>query len=74
MNSFLVNRCICHDTSFEEIKEHSEKNGFTTVKELQVEGLCITKCKMCAPYLELMLKTGETSFTPGEYLNRKEAG
>lgn len=74
MNSFLVNRCICHDASFDEIKKHSEENGLTTLKELQERELCSTKCKMCAHYLELMLKTGETAFKPGEYLNRKEAG
>ena len=74
MNSYLVTRCVCLDTPFEEIKEFADNKGLTTLEELQAEDLCSTKCKMCAPYIELMLKTGQTKFKPGEYLDRKEAG
>ena len=74
MSEFLVNRCICHKKSFEEIKEYLEDNGLTSVEELQSAGFSSNSCKMCKPYIELMLETGETCFKPGAYYGRKNAG
>jgi NAD(P)H-nitrite reductase large subunit len=74
MSEFLVNRCICHKKSFEEIKEYAQENGITRVEELQSAGFSSNSCKMCKPYIELMFETGETSFKPGAYYGRKSAG
>lgn len=68
MSPLLVTHCICHDRSLKEIKEFAEKEGFTEVGELQAAEFCSTNCKMCKPYVELMLETGETAFEPGAYL------
>jgi len=67
----LVTRCICHNKSFEEIKIFAEQNKLETVEELQALKYCSNGCQMCAPYVELMLKTGETEFEPGAYYRRK---
>lgn len=59
-----VTKCICHDRSFEEIKEYAHQNEIETVQELQKRNFCSCGCRMCAPYVELVLETGETSFEP----------
>ncbi len=71
MSRFLVTRCICHDKSFEEIKAFSQENGIVGLKELQALNYCSNSCRMCAPYVEMVLETGETEFTPGAYYGRK---
>lgn len=68
MTPLMVNRCICHSKTFEEIKEYAESNGISKVSELQAEDYCSNKCRMCEPYLTLMFKTGKTAFEPGAYL------
>lgn len=59
-----VTRCICHQISFEEIKKISDNKEFDTVEKLRVEGICSTNCRLCEPYIKMMLKTGEVSFQP----------
>lgn len=58
-----VDRCICHRLSFREIKKISEDKGLQTVEELQEKKICATNCRLCVPYLKVLLKTGQTSFT-----------
>lgn len=59
-----VNRCICHQISFSEIKEIASEKNLTTIEELQAEEICSTNCRLCVDYIRQMLKTGETSFEP----------
>tara|TARA_R110000868_G_scaffold304437_14_gene565192 strand:+ start:36442 stop:36663 length:222 start_codon:yes stop_codon:yes gene_type:complete len=68
MSNLLVNRCICHNKTFTEIKEYAEQEEITEVSELQAMDFCSNNCRMCEPYLELMFETGETAFEPGAYL------
>lgn len=68
MSHLLVNRCICHNKTFTEVKEYAEQEGITKVAELQAEDYCSNNCRMCEPYLEMMFETGETAFIPGAYL------
>lgn len=68
MSYLLVNQCICHNKSFIEIKEYAAQEGITDVSELQKADYCSNSCKMCKPYIEMMLETGETAFKPGAYL------
>ena len=73
MTRFLVNKCICHSRPFSEIKEYAEKQGYTSVEELQSEKYCSCSCGLCIPYVEMMLETGETEFEPGAfYKNTKQ--
>lgn len=62
----MVDRCICSDISFEEVKKIGEERGFTGIREFQEEEICAVHCELCRPYLELMLETGRTRFSPGE--------
>ncbi len=71
MSSYLVNRCICHEHTFVEIKEYAEEQGYTNLEDLQIDNFCSNGCRMCAPYVEMVLKTGETEFEPGAYYKRK---
>ena len=70
MSSFLVHKCVCHDINFVDIKKYIIENNIKSIKALQVANICSTKCKMCKPYLELLLQTGEVEFDLGTYLNR----
>lgn len=63
-----VDRCICHEISFSEIKQIAKEKGLTTIEEIQKVGISSTRCKLCEPYVRAMLKTGETSFVPGFHL------
>lgn len=67
MSSYRVTRCICHNRSFEEIREYARKYELTSVEELQSENYCSCSCKMCVPYVEQVLKSGQTEFIPGAY-------
>lgn len=71
MSRLLVKRCVCHDTTFVDIKEYASSEGFTTVDELRAVDYCSTKCRMCEPYIEMMFETGETAFEPGAYLKQR---
>lgn len=58
-----VDRCVCHDWTFEQLKALAEQLGpKTTAKHLGQRTGAGTGCSLCRPYLELMLKTGRTSF------------
>ncbi len=74
MSRFTVTKCICHDRSFVELKTYAEEHGITDIKELQKRKLCSCGCRMCKPYVELMLQTGEVSFEPGAPHGRGKAG
>ncbi|HLR76073.1 MAG TPA: hypothetical protein VK106_00335 [Balneolaceae bacterium] len=67
MSRYNVEKCICHNKRFEVIKEYAEEHDIKSIEELQERHYCSCGCRMCAPYVELMLKTGKTSFKPGEY-------
>lgn len=66
-----VDRCICHNILFREIKRIADERGITTLEELQVEKISSTSCKLCLPYVREMLKTGQTSFKPGFHHEEK---
>ncbi|MEO1022738.1 MAG: hypothetical protein AAFW89_09340 [Bacteroidota bacterium] len=66
----IVDRCVCHNVSFEIIKELAAKEGIRNIEELQMLEISSTKCKMCRPYIEMMFETGETKFRPGTNFER----
>ncbi len=56
-----VDRCVCHNRCFDELKAlaHAEGLGFEALCE---RTRCSTGCGMCGPYVRLMLATGRTRF------------
>ncbi len=57
-----IDRCICHQRSFEEIKKFAEEHDVKNIEDLQDANVCSTSCQLCVPYVKRMLETGETSF------------
>ncbi len=59
----LIDRCVCHDTSFEEIKAYAETHALTEFIPLWQACDFGKGCGMCRPYVKRMLETGETAYT-----------
>lgn len=59
--------CVCHRKSFELIKKEAEEKGLSKPTELYAYKICGCGCGMCQPYVEKMMRTGETAFVPGDY-------
>lgn len=74
MPNRTVNRCICHDKTFEEIKEYADDNNIRSVEELRWDNYCSCGCGLCSPYIEIVLETGETAFEPGGYYRKNRGG
>jgi len=65
-----INRCICSNIYFSEIKKIAEEKDLETVGDLQKEGICSQNCQLCVPYIEKMFETGKTEFVYGR-INHK---
>jgi len=59
-----INRCICFNTKFEDLKKILDESKLKTIAELQEKEDFGFACGMCIPYIVKMIKTGETSFKP----------
>jgi NAD(P)H-nitrite reductase large subunit len=66
-----VSECICHNREFIEIKQYANQNNVTSLDELQDQNYCSNSCRLCAPYVEIVLETGQTEFVPGEPFRKK---
>lgn len=66
-----VTECICHGRDFEEIKQYAHQNNITAIDVLQDFNYCSNSCGLCEPYVEIVLKTGQTVFEPGEPFRKK---
>jgi hypothetical protein len=60
----MVDRCVCFDKKFSEMKLTAEKNNIKDINELKKYFLFGENCRLCIPYVELMLNTGKTEFEP----------
>jgi NAD(P)H-nitrite reductase large subunit len=58
----MVDRCFCFDKSFADMKSVIDSKGITTLCELKKHITFGENCNICMPYVELVLKTGETDF------------
>ncbi|MBX7150807.1 (2Fe-2S)-binding protein [bacterium] len=57
-----VNRCVCENLTFEEMKKVVDRFHCKTVGELQTRIKFGVNCRLCLPYVEKMIATGETHF------------
>ncbi len=55
-----VDRCVCLNLSFEELKRRAE-DGSLSARQLRDVTGCGGGCGMCVPYIHVMLQTGDTS-------------
>ena len=60
----MVDRCLCFNKKFSQIKEIVDKNNIRDITELKKYVLFGDNCRLCLPYVERMLKTGKTEFEP----------
>ena len=58
----MVDRCVCFDKTFAEMKVVIDSEGIKTVDELKTRLTFAENCNICVPYVELVIKTGKTSF------------
>jgi NAD(P)H-nitrite reductase large subunit len=58
----MVDRCVCFDKTFAEMKKVIDKYGITTFDELKKYFIFAENCRTCVPYIELVLKSGKTEF------------
>ncbi|MEX1055537.1 MAG: (2Fe-2S)-binding protein [Rhodothermales bacterium] len=58
-----IDRCVCFQVRFSELKKVALKTGAGTIEELQQEVDFGLRCKLCHPYVNRMLRTGETVFS-----------
>lgn len=71
----MVDRCVCHEISFAELKTLAERDGLD-IEGLKARGACCGGCALCEPYVRLMLRTGRTEFgvlSPEEYASAMRA-
>lgn len=58
-----IDRCVCFDKTFAELKSVSEATGAGTIEDLQRQVKFGSNCRLCNPYVRRMLRTGETVFS-----------
>ncbi|MEL7472904.1 MAG: (2Fe-2S)-binding protein [Planctomycetota bacterium] len=63
-----VDRCVCHDVTFEQLITLHRAEGLSLQQLADVTG-CTTGCGTCRPYIEAALRTGVTDFP---VLNERE--
>lgn len=54
-----VNRCICFDRGFDEIRDIAEATGGGLLEAHKQTG-CGARCGLCLPYIQFMLRCGES--------------
>jgi bacterioferritin-associated ferredoxin len=60
-SSVVVSHCICQATPFEELLARARAAGWD-LSDLMRETGCGARCGLCRPYLNRMLRTGQTAF------------
>ena len=58
-----IDRCVCFQVLFSELKKLALTTGAGTIEELQRETEFGLRCRLCHPYVRRMLRTGETVFS-----------
>lgn len=48
-------RCICHGIDLTEAVKVYYDRQYTSIDELQDARICSTCCKLCVPYLEMLI-------------------
>jgi NAD(P)H-nitrite reductase large subunit len=58
----MVDRCICFNITFAELKAISDRTGVRSLDTLQQTVDFGLRCGLCKPYVERMLETGRVVF------------
>ena len=60
-----VDRCVCFNITFDHLQQYVQSRGGpqgVDLDRLQSVFQCGRGCGLCTPYIQLMLRTGRTSF------------
>lgn len=57
-----IDRCLCFNVSFEDLKKVAVAFSATSIAELQEHCKFGRRCRLCHPYVRRMLRTGEVVF------------
>lgn len=60
----MVDRCVCYNTLFSEMQQLILREKISTFEELKKHITFGENCKLCVPYVKLMILTGKTEFEP----------
>lgn len=60
-----VDRCVCFDVTFARLKAFADEHG-GGIEKIHEQFGCGKGCALCIPYVKAMLRTGQTSFPPGQ--------
>jgi bacterioferritin-associated ferredoxin len=58
-----IDRCVCFDQNFADLKAVADSTGSRSVADLQEHVEFGSNCGLCRPYVSRMLTTGETVFS-----------
>jgi len=61
-DAMTLDRCVCFDVQFAELKTIAETHAVDSVEGLQAHADFGHNCTLCRPYVRRMLATGETVF------------
>jgi bacterioferritin-associated ferredoxin len=56
-----IDRCVCFDVTFSALKAYANEHA-STMDDLRAHFGCGRRCALCVPYIEMMLRTGQTEF------------
>ena len=59
---YVISKCVCFDTTFLEMKKIMKTNDLKNLDELRKIKEVGTNCRLCVPYIEKMIRTGQTVF------------
>ena len=57
-----IDRCLCYDRTFAELKAVAESEDARSVATLQEHVTFGQNCQLCHPYVRQMLRTGQVVF------------
>lgn len=60
-NDLEIDRCVCFDLRFSDLKRKLDERP-ADLEQIARRFGCGSCCGLCRPYIERMLKTGETVF------------
>jgi len=58
-----IDRCVCYDVLFAELKSVARERDCASIPALQEHVAFGLNCRLCHPYVERMLETGEVRFS-----------
>lgn len=59
---YVIDKCVCFDTTFKEMKTIMTDNDLKSIEELRKVKEVGTNCKLCVHYINEMIRSGKTEF------------